>query len=121
MSEGKSGAQHDLPHPRRRQPDSKGEQRSNQNHQQKRGAQDSTAVALAGAHASGEGEHTADDGPGEHVNDPADQSDCGVDAGFRGGEEVFYKNDIEVVDDDLADEEHDRLNAFLKGRRQSAG
>ena len=60
--------------------------------------------------------HGIHDGPGAHIHQTSNQRDGSVDSGLLGWKEMIHQHDVEIIDDDLAREKYDRLQA-LSGRK----
>src|SRR5690242_18324559 len=107
-----TGSQQDMPELRRRKPDGKYEQTGNACDQAERRRQNGVPALVSRPQTSRKREHAADNLPRQHIHDSTDERDGRINTRLRGVEEMFDQNNIEIVDDDLADKKDDRLQSF---------
>src|SRR5437764_236038 len=86
----------------------------NRYQKQHRGTEDGAAIALLVADSGRKRKHSAHHRPGKHIYHAADQGDGGVNTRLGIAEKMLYQHNIEIVDDYLSDEKHDRLHAFFE-------
>src|SRR5579864_3178455 len=102
----------------REQAENENKDRGNPKHRQQRPGDEMRILVLRPG-SGADGKHGADDLPGGEIHQASDQGYGSVESGKLGSEEVLYQQNVDVVDDDLADEENDGLHAFAERRRMT--
>ena len=109
VSQFKVRAEQGPPQETRDRPQANNQGGQNQKHHAERHEQHWPGFPIAGTGRGRHWKHGVDHGPRAHIDQSPDQRDRSIDSGLGRHEEVIDQDDVEVVDDDLAGEKHNRL------------